>query len=194
MRLLVVGEVLPWPEAGGMPIRLANVLRGLARLGAIDLWLFPGTDHWEEPVVPPDVPIRRVEVVPRPPGAFSPGRRLAWWLAGRQPAHFVGRDYRAVQARFARWVDRYDVAWFSTLKPYVPFHHLVEAPAILDYDDLEDRKALERLRLGPLHHRAGWLAGPRRAVARFQAWREAQAWRRLQLAAAQAAAAVVVCS
>lgn len=198
MKILVVGEVLPWPETSGMPIRLANVMRGLARLGELDVFLLPGQDRWEDPVIPPDVPVRRFAVMTRPPGQFSLLWRLRWWAAGHLPSHFVGRDYDGVRARYRAWADaRYDLVWFSTLKTYVPLGPIVEAPAIVDFDDLEDRKLIEQIALMTASSRRGAHSPAgrlREAIVRLQAMKNARCWHDLQLASARRAAAAVVCN
>lgn len=197
MRILVVSGVIPWPETSGLSIRLSNVLRGLARLGEIDVFVFPGHDRWHVPVIPPDIMAPRVEVVARPPGDFSLGHRVRWLLSGQLPSHFVGRDYRDAQAKFHNWIrPEYDLAWFSHLKTYIPLAGHVRAPTILDYDDLEDRKILEQLAvsnagdaLPRFHaHRLYY------AFTRFQAKKNVRLWATLQRQAARAIEAAVVCS
>ncbi|MDR7523071.1 MAG: glycosyltransferase family 4 protein [Armatimonadota bacterium] len=181
-----------------MAIRLANVLRGLARVGDLDVFLVPGQDRWELPVIPPDVPVRRFHVVARPSGSFALPERLVWWLGGRLPSHFVGRDYREVQARFRAWTsERYDVVWFSTLRAYVPLKPVVDAPAIVDFDDLEDRKLIERLTLlnaARDPQAPGGLAAWRDVLVGMQARKNARLWRDLQRSAARSVEAAVVCS
>lgn len=180
-----------------MAIRLANVLRGLAKVGELDVFIPVGQDTWEMPCTPPDVPVRRVEVMARPPGDFSAWRRVLWLARGALPSHFVGRNYTGVRERYQRWAAQYDLIWLSHLKSYVPLRSFVASPAILDFDDLEDRKAVERLALGAFgsgRRYPGPLRHAHSAVARLQAARNARLWRELQLDAVRTLEAVVVCN
>ncbi|MGI8873688.1 MAG: hypothetical protein ACR2KP_05070, partial [Egibacteraceae bacterium] len=195
MKTLVVAPVAPWPEASGAQIRLANVVRALSTLGDVDLILL--AVQGQEPCgpAPSTLPVRRSAVV----GLHTRGRRLrtAWWLlAGRWPLEVVERPARPARRAFrALEAGEYDLAWFSRIPAYVALGAVVRAPAVVDFDDLEDRKAEGRL---ALLRDAGSGAKPalegRGRLVRLYARTNAARWRRAQARVAGAADAVAVCS
>ena len=54
LRILCVADERPWPERSGYRIRLANALRGLARVGTVDLLVLHGDDAGHHPWNPSD--------------------------------------------------------------------------------------------------------------------------------------------
>jgi glycosyltransferase involved in cell wall biosynthesis len=194
VRVLAVAGTPPWPETGGARRRLATILRGLSRVGDIDLLLLlePGTtvSGWPSDAVP----VRRTLVLPRPPGRFRGWYRLWWLLAGRKPAGLAGRDYAGTRRQARAWcAPDYDVVWFGRLESYLALQRTADGPAIVDFDDLEDRVirgrlALEREATARPRHRLG------RRLRLYAGERDARLWALHQAAVAREVAAVTVCS
>jgi glycosyltransferase involved in cell wall biosynthesis len=184
VKILVAGQTVPWPEISGARIRLANVLRALEGVGEIDLFVIadsePAAALWEGGERPAYA--ARVEVVSRPSFKMSTAARLRWMGVGALPLPVAGRDFSGVRSRFAAWAaPAYDLVWFNRAESYVALGSAAGGPAIVDLDDLEDRKAAGRLAV----------AG---TFARLQARRDAGLWRRLQRQIAASVAVVTVCS
>jgi glycosyltransferase involved in cell wall biosynthesis len=192
MRALVVAGTLPWPEVGGSRRRLATVLRGLARVGDVDLVLLVDQATADPPWSSAAAPVRRVLALPRPPGRFRGWRRLWWLVAGRVPAGLVGRDYGGVRDRVRRWcTPPYDLVWYGRVESYVALHDVVQAPAVVDFDDLEDWVIRRRLEC----QERPWQRGdPTQWVRRYAGRRDARLWAAAQESVARAVAVVTVCS
>jgi polysaccharide biosynthesis protein PslH len=202
MRFLVVSPWRAWPENWGGAIRLANVVRGLARVGEIDLFVIADRDHggYGKTAVPSGVPIRRVEVVPVPEPRHTPVARL-WWLAyGSVPRILAGRDYSDVRSRFRAWkADGYDLAWFYRVESYGALGHTIDAPAVVDIGDLDDYKIAARLALPATlddddPDRRAISQRLKRTAARVQARRDVRLTRAFHARMAATVDAVVVCS
>jgi glycosyltransferase involved in cell wall biosynthesis len=197
LKILVVSPWRPWPENWGAAIRLANIIRGLARLGRIDLFIVPEHPPGTPTVVPPDAGVDRVEVVAQPSARWSLVGR-AWWMArGSLPKAVACRDYRDVRARYERWkAPRYDLAWLFRAESYVALEPCLAEPAIVDLDDLDDYKIERRLSLRPFAGDGPVAVLPRlRGLAAvLQARRDVAIVRRLHAEISRTAAAVVVCT
>jgi glycosyltransferase involved in cell wall biosynthesis len=145
MNILVIERTFPWPEVNGTAIRVANIVRALSRLGEVDFFLLP---HWGTPtqtLVPEGEPIARLGRAPRAPRrgrARSPRiRQLEWLAMSTLPFSIDERDYSGVRSAFLAWArPRYDLAWVGRAHAYVPLAGLIDAPTLVDLDDLEDRK------------------------------------------------------
>jgi len=192
LRMLVVGQTFPWPEITGARMRLANVIRGLSRLGDVDL--FTLVDPERADLVSPPHHIRRAETAPRRLLPFPPLRRVGWLAAGSLPRALTVFDLRSVRERFAAWADpRYDLVWFHRVESFAALAPLVQGPTIVDFDDLAERH-------GPLTGSNGMSSpqaenrGWRRWAGRLQEARDYRLWLDLQRGAAARAQAVVVCS
>lgn len=194
-RILVVGERFPWPPNHGAGIRLANVVAALARAGEVDFFAMVHTGEAGRCRMPDDVGVSRTEVVERPAANLSPARRLRWLARGDLPLELYDRDYRAAVRTLRRWGRApYDVAWFGDAEAFVALRSEVDAPAIVDLDDLDDHTAWVQ-GTGP---RAGALAlaraGPAGWERRLRGAKNTRMWRRLQARMVAQAAAVAVCS
>jgi hypothetical protein len=197
-RVLVVGHTIPWPEVSGTRMRLANVLRGLAGLGEIDLFVLTNQEERTATGVPSDLPIRRFEVAARPAKGFSLATRLAWLVGGRLPSDLVGRDYRKLQARFAAWArSDYDLVWFSRIESSLMLRPFISAPTVVDLDDLEEYKIAGYLAASVAQSGGGLRGRVRRwaaPIVRAQGARNMRLWRQVRMETTRAAGAVVVCS
>ena len=194
-RTLVVGERFPWPTDHGAGIRLANVVTGLAQDGEVDFFALVHTGDAAACRTPDDVPVARSTVAERAPARLTPALRLRWLAAGDLPLELYDRDYRAATDAFRAWSrGSYDLAWFGDAEAFVALRSEVDAPAIVDLDDLDDHTAwvqgkgdrrdlLSVCRQGP----ASWERHLRQA-------KNTRMWRRLQARMVAESAAVAVCS
>lgn len=194
LRILCVADERPWPERSGYRIRLANVLRGLARVGAVDLLVLhgdPADAAALDLAVPPGVPVRSVRSAPLP----VPVRTRAGvipWLRSDLPRRVAWRDWRAARdALDHALADGYDLVWWSHLDTWIAIGRSVEVPAIVDLDNLEDRWLDGRRAV----RRGTGAVGRMRAVVadRLDAI-DAARWRRHQTRAVQDATTTVVCT
>lgn len=179
-------------------MRLANTLRGLARVGAVDLFVMTGSQGWNTREAPPAGQVCRLEVVAKPPPRFVGLRKAGWLVAGRVPSTFVGRDYELIRGQFRSWAsDRYDLVWISGAECYLPLRGLVRGPTVVDLDNLEDYK-IARRPLGSSrpsrNSRRAHLGSVWRALSRVSALRDAALWTKLQAEIVTQVDAVVVCS
>ena len=177
-------------------MRIANVVGALAELGPVDLFALVDRARTEDCTVPGDAPVERVEVAWRPRSRYSGLRRASWLVSGAFPAELFGWDHDAVRRRLRRWAaPHYDLVWYERAGSHFALRDEIAAPAIVDLDDLEDAKILDRLtsnghvRPGSslVQHLADLARG---ALARVNARR----WRDLQRSVARSVDKVVVCS
>ena len=177
-------------------MRIANVVGALAELGPVDLFALVDRARTEDCAVPGDAPVERVEVAWRPRSRYSGLRRASWLVSGAFPAELFGWDHDAVRRRLRRWAaPHYDLVWYERAGSHFALRDEIAAPAIVDLDDLEDAKILDRLtsnghvRPGSslVQHLADLARG---ALARVNARR----WRDLQRSVARSVDKVVVCS
>jgi glycosyltransferase involved in cell wall biosynthesis len=177
-------------------MRIANVVGALADLGPVDLFALVDPARTEDCAVPADAPVDKVEVAWRPRSRYGGLRRASWLVSGGLPAELFGWDHEAVRHQLRRWAaPRYDLVWYERAGAHVALRDEIAAPAIVDLDDLEDAKILDRLSSnghaplgGSAAQRPAHLA--RTALARVNARR----WRDLQRAVARSVDKVVVCS
>ena len=183
----------PWPENSGSRLRLATVLRGLARGGPVDLFSILPTARTDIDPPDPGTGVERVGHVAfddRPPSGPA---RLAVAVDGlpfELPRSDGGASLRAL-TRFTH--GHYDLVWYFGIRPLVLTGGLVAGPGILDLVDLEDHKIAARMAIaGPT---PGGVVGRVRQVAgRAFSSEEIRRWRRLQRVAGRQVAATIVCS
>lgn len=197
LRSLLVTAIAPWPELSGNRRRMSTVLRGLARAGTVDAFLLTG-----EAAPPPEgSAVSRVGWGPRPRIAPSVFERASWALGSPEvPSELLGLDDGATSAALATWIREqpgpYDLIWFNRPVSYLAASSAVSAPALLDLDDLEDRKVRARLNAG-IDETGTW-GGPElpgwRMLARYKSRRDAQGWRALQVRVARETKGVVLAS
>lgn len=199
MNILVVSPWLPYPETWGAALRLANAVRGLARLAEIDLFVIEAQRPDGVPDrLPPASRVRRLKLVVTPPRHISPLDRLRWLAGGPLPRSFLGLDYADIRAAFEQWrAEAYDLAWFYRVQSHVILGPSLTVPAIVDIDDLEDRKiaaqlTMERLTAGQESQTPAQRL--RRAGSRLLDRLDLPRWRALHTRIARSVDAVVVCS
>jgi polysaccharide biosynthesis protein PslH len=207
MRILVVERTFPWPETNGTSIRVANVVRALAQLGDVDFFLLAHGGTPASTTVPDGEPVARMARAAKAPHT-SPRRGLRaheaeWLLTTSLPFAVAMRDYSAIHSTFREWArSRYDLAWVGRAHAYVPLAGLIEAPTIVDFDDLEDRKIGAWLDVAPsvaaLSKGESGRRGPAVLLRRWgsRAVNEVnlRRWRALEQRIAGAVERVVVCS
>ena len=202
LRILCVADEFPWPERTGYRIRLANMLRGLAEAGTVDLMiLHPGAPNdlgvseiAEEYRAPLNEPVERTVVVNVPTPVASL-RGVIPWLSSGLPRRVAWRDWSAARVAVSRELSQgYDLIWWSHLDTWLAIGDLANVPSILDLDNLEDQKMLTSLltQEPPPARRVP-------ALIRFALGRELdrvdiRRWSRAQNNALSNADAVVVCS
>lgn len=193
---MLVSPWFPWPETWGSGIRLANIVRGLARVGDVDVFVVEETPPEVSPEIPSGFPVRRLGVAVRPQHAPSVVQRMRWLARGSMPRLFSGRDYHDVRSKYQAWeTDGYDLAWFYTVEPYVALQQAIRAATIVEIDQLldytmEDILALKMTAQG--HDGSGVTTKLRNVVARIQNRKDIRLYRSLYASISASADAVVV--
>ena len=195
MRSLCVAEAYPWPCDDGYRLRLANTIEALCSLGAVDFLCLDGSGRHR------DAPPLGVRVLSAPEGEQLPTLRwAARWMTSRAPRRLVRRNFAAARHLAPGLLDGpYDLTLVSHVDAWHAVGHLVEAPVVLDFDNLEDL-ALRGIRLlGPATSSGTGLVERARGWVRWQAKSivdriDERRWRFVQHRAAAAVARVLVCS
>jgi glycosyltransferase involved in cell wall biosynthesis len=151
VRVLVVAADYPWPATGGSRVRLSNTLASLARSNDVDfVSIVPRTRDASDIADPPsgidlaECLIVRVDLNrPRPVDALSTLLRSSNPL--ELPVSPGAEVKKAVDRLTA--TRNYDVVWFFTVRAWEWSGEPHIAPTVVDIDDLEDQKILERLAL-----------------------------------------------
>jgi hypothetical protein len=205
MRILVVSHTFPWPENSGGRLRVANIARALSRIGEVDLFCMVSRNESRESddVIPTlDEPLARIGYGIRR-GVPYRVRRVAKWMVGSKVPYEIGaRDYSGVRAELEKWAQPpYDLAWISHAETFSAIGDLVDAPTIVDLDDLEDQKMAAKLEAGAggTHLPRGVSASASRALlhrwgARVHTTVNSRRWKTLQGRIAASVDAVAVCS
>jgi glycosyltransferase involved in cell wall biosynthesis len=110
------------------------------------------------------------------------------------PLGLPWRDGPLVRRALARFVTgRYDLVWYFGARPWVLAGRPVQAPTVVDLDDLEDQKTAGRMSI-PQAPPEGLSGRVRRQGSSLVAGEEIRRWQRLHRRVGREAAAVVVCS
>jgi glycosyltransferase involved in cell wall biosynthesis len=195
VRILVVTPTIPWPEVTGLRIRIANTIRALSSIGVVDVFAIGAEDS----EVPTYGAVARLGGAARPEDSRHPISRLNQLTSRR--LSIETRDYASLREAFLEWIrPPYDVTWFARAESFVALGKAVASPAVVDLDDLEDRRIATRLRATS---RDAWLAlqgnrgehsGPRAWTSRLRAGTKLRRWRDLERSIADSVDAVTVCS
>lgn len=205
MRILVVAHTFPWPENSGARLRVANIVRALSRAGEVDLFCMVSRDEKREAdeMIPDlDEPVARVGCSIRRGVPFRVGTVARWMVGSRLPYEIGPRDYSGVRSELSAWAKApYDLVWMSHSETFSALEGLLDAPTIVDLDDLEDQKVAAKVQAGvggsSLPRGAGDNAARallHRLGARLHARVNSRRWRALQRHIAASVDAVVVCS
>jgi hypothetical protein len=198
MRALYVTATAPWPLLSGNRRRIQSILRGIASVADVDLMVFRDDDIGD---APDDLPVRVVRQGPAP--AFARDRwTQTLWLARRVrvPSELAGLDASPLRHHLDAWLAEnrhpYDFVWFDRPLMFVAFGRLPGARAIVDFDDLQDRKLAGRQAMESPEE--GIWGGPTipgwRHIARFKNRRNIKGWQRVQESIAHQVDFVTVCS
>lgn len=192
MRILVIGQVYPWPATFGGRMRLATTIDALGSLGIVDLFVAP-RDRNSQRAEPKARTIRRLCLCEFPQSRLPLVERLAWFARPELPLELAGRDMSELRRTFATFVEgqEYDLVWVSRLESYVAFASFLNAPTIVDLDNLEDDWYASRLSASENDNRHGGVVG---RLKRVQAKLNVSRWKKLQDKAAGSVQATVVCS
>jgi glycosyltransferase involved in cell wall biosynthesis len=110
-------------------------------------------------------------------------------MLGREPRAIAIRDHAPARRELARWAEGYDVVWCCRAESLVAVASLLDAPVVVDLDDLEAEK------IRGARHVAGRGGLQPGAVLRSQAMRwDARGWERLQRGAVERSRVAVVAS
>jgi glycosyltransferase involved in cell wall biosynthesis len=206
MNILVIERTFPWPEVNGTSIRVANIVRALARLGDVDFFLLPHGGTASSTSVPSGEPVARMGRAPRAPRKGPRNlrvRQLTWLGTSTLPFSIATRDYSGVRSAFLAWArPHYDLVWIGRAHAYVALIGLIDAATVVDFDDLEDEKIGAWLDVASdatsLAEPARSSPAPPRLVrswgSRFLNTVNRRRWRALQQRIANAVDTVVVCS
>jgi glycosyltransferase involved in cell wall biosynthesis len=198
MRILCLADDCAWPEKSGYKIRLANAVRALASMGDVDLFLRIPHDHTGEFDVPDDVGVERWHMVRGNPPRSTPGM-LARWLTTRLPRQLARADWSNARRELEEWAEgSYQLVWYGHADSFVELGGIVDAPAIVDLDNLEDQR-IRHLREARARDRRAGRRDQIRSRSRALAARafdrvDERRWAALQRRIARAAAVVAVCS
>jgi glycosyltransferase involved in cell wall biosynthesis len=188
MRSLLAADTFPWPVGSGSAMRLIMVIEALGALGPVDLLATVDPARTQPCTLPPEGPaVTRSLVLRRSP--ISGPRRLIDSVRTGRPLAIAGRDDRRARAQVRAWAGGpYDLLWCDNPATWLAVGSIIDAPTVVDLDDLEDDKVLARLALRPAATSPG--ARVRRAIQ----VEEARRWASLEASVASTAEAVCVCT
>jgi len=195
MRTLVIAYEYPWPSDSGTRMRLLTTLRSLVRSGPVDL--FSVLPRRRDDIGDPDPSAGIVRVGHTRVGHGAPG--LGDLVHPLTPSDLPMGARRAVGDALAGFaVGPYDLAWYFDVRAWVLAAGGLQLPAVVDLNDLEDRKIRARLSIprvpGPDRPRPA--RGDRRPPTAGTAYSrlEARRWARLYRTSSATVRRTVVCS
>jgi hypothetical protein len=192
MRTLVIAADHPWPTNSGSRIRLASTLKGLARLGEVELFSIVSANRTDFEAPPEGLGVTRVAKVAIADGQTPGG--IAGSLVSGMPFETPMQHRRKVREALASFATgSYDLVWCFRVRAWVLGRGAHPGPTVVDLDDLEDQKI--RARLASTRPTKPGPSGELRRIVRDFAWSaEARRWERLHTRIARSCAASVVCS
>ncbi len=202
LRILCIADEIPWPERTGYRMRLANVLRGLAQAGTVDLMILHSADDEESSAIatpqgylaPVGEPVQRTVAahVPIPRASL---RGVAPWIVSGLPRRVAWRDWSGARSAVSRQISNgYDLIWWSHLDAWAAFGDVANARCIVDLDNLEDQKMLTSRRAQERPLLRDLKASIRFAIVSELDRVDIRRWRRSQRRASLQADGVIVCS
>ncbi len=184
MKILLVSGIRPWDPFGGA-MRTNVIAQALAKIGTVDLLLLPLDGKYEDP--PADSVFERVLTVPQefsPLNQYRPlSRRITEFLMGTLSAQ-ISKTRRAVLEKAPSWLaeTQYDLVWYMREHVWLMTRDLVDAPSVIDVDDLRDVLLKRWLSIGKADR--GMELTP---VRRLDMHRVIARWRRIHRQAAKGA-------
>lgn len=200
----MVAEQYPWPAIDGYRRRMDHMVRGLARVGTVEVLALhrPGTADPIDPAIP------GVNVTAAATGGDAGVRQwLPRWMWSRTPRRMFGPDWTPVREVLAELnrADRSDVpafnlVWFSHVDSWWALGSDVDAAtSIVDFDNLENIALRLRRRIPPRTAPGSSMVDRLRTRLRWLLSRsfdiiDERRWDRMQRDCASAVDSVVVCS
>src|SRR4051794_31445885 len=139
MRILCAADVAPWPERDGYRIRSANIVRSLADVGDVDLFVVAVGQPVAPIPIPAVVRLARSAVVP----AHRRGTAavLARWATGSSTRRLLRVDWDEPRAHLLEWArPPYDLIWYEHVHTWAGLAGAVPGPTVVDLDNLEDQR------------------------------------------------------
>lgn len=201
----MIAEHYPWPAVDGIRQRLDHVVRGLARVGEVELIaLDRRTDDERRSSSAPELP-ELVDVTLVPVCEAGAREWLPSWIRGGAPRRLLATDWtqvaREVERRLAASAEPpIDLVWYSHVDSWWPLHDAVrDVAAIADFYDLVNLALRLRRRTPPRYAPGAGVPDRARTTARWAVSRgfdlvDERRWDRVQRECAAHVDRVVVCS
>lgn len=170
------------------------VIDELAAVGDVELFalLHP---RRTDPLTAPDPALVRRWTTAVTPLADLRVRQRPHWLRSGLPMEMAAQDFGPLRRSLRAWAAaRYDLVWVSKVTTWVALGGPRLGPAVLDLDDLEDRKIRSALSADAMSADRGGRSTAHFVAATAQARLNARRWERIQRAAATGCRAVALCS
>jgi hypothetical protein len=163
-------------------MRYWNLLLALCSLGDVDIWLLDEPDPSRARALSVALGGQRVvaEVPTRKGRRWRRARDLRWMLGSQVPRSHDDVSFDASRTRFREWAaPRYDVAVFLDPICFTAFGAIVDAPKIVDLDDVPDQTAARQLHLQE-RRLAGRPLSPRTVLRKVRGRLEVKRWKEFQ--------------
>jgi glycosyltransferase involved in cell wall biosynthesis len=191
VRILVVTPTVPWPARSGLQIRIVSTVRALADIGDVDLFSLAPDGRFGMRSIPEGEPAESWQA-----GRVTLRRRStatrARLMLGSQPRVVAIRDHAVARHELARRA-RYDLVWFCRAESLIAVAPVLDAPFVVDLDDLEAVKIRGACRLVDRDRTGPGAALRRRTETLAMRW-DARRWERMQREAVDTARVAVVAS
>lgn len=198
LRILAVGDVVPWPARDGYRLRFSSVLEALSDVGEIDLFMGVYLGQEDARQLPSIFNRHEVVVVPKmnPSGAL-----VLRTVRSRLPSHILWREWDEARVRIRQFArGPYDLVWYTHADTFVALGDPSFGPAVVDLDNLVDH--ILQQSFSPSFTASNRVRSPigisHLDIAAIAKWalnrRDRILWSRLQRTIAKQAAATVVCS
>jgi polysaccharide biosynthesis protein PslH len=149
MRLLcVLPFASPFPPTSGGSIRNWNLLLALRSLGDVDVVLLREESDERLRELSEVLGQQRVASIPAATSRWSVIRRALWLVCSDLPLGLYQYDFSGVRDCFRKFAsEHYDVVFFADPICHAALSNEIQAPAILDLDDVPQTTINRRLRL-----------------------------------------------
>jgi glycosyltransferase involved in cell wall biosynthesis len=198
-RILVVGDLFPWPARDGYRLRFSATIRALSEVGDVELFVaaFDGTGNSES--VPANI-VSRFEGVETQ--FKQPSMALALRvITSRWPSRILCRDWGPARKSFRRFArGPYDLVWYVHADSFAVFGDASLGTSVVDLDNLEGNVLRNPVRLffmksTHVKSRTQVVRARSESFARsVLSWRDRVLWTWLQRSIVRKVRSVVVCS